>query len=558
MRARNAGTITIDGGNVTTQSFIRNATGALNFRNGTMTVLNSYSNNGGDLTLAGFGVTDNPHLVLVGNALTFGINNATIGSSNRAGTLSVDDNAQVTTGAFTIGSLGEVNLNGGRLLINSFVNNGAFHWNQGAINFQSGTTLNNSTLTAMMGSGHNLTEGRTLGSLGGTMTLDGTLNVNGGTLTPFDLTNNSTMSVNQGQVSTNTLTNNVGRLILVGGNSNVNANTEIQNSGSIRMSSPTASLSGGLLTNNAGGTISGTGQIDNVLFNSGIVRATGADHLFFTGAGNNNLASINLSGGTLEFSQNLINRDGAAITGRGTLFTSSAAPGGPGLINDGVMSFSAGTTDIYGDVDQFSNGRIVTSGNGVTTFFDDVIHNGAEIRTFLGSTTVFLGDQTGAGNFTGPGVVEYAGDLRPGNSPASIHYEGDVFFNSSVRSFFELGGLATGQFDQLSIDGDFNVDGSLFVSLINGHTLGANEMYLIGDVGGSLLGQFNGLGEGDLVGNFGGRDLFITYAAGTGNDIGLFTAVPEPGSFAALLMVACCTFAVRRRHARTAKIRLDR
>jgi autotransporter family porin len=546
LRARNAGTITLDGGNVTTQAFIRNATGTMNYRNGTMTVLNSYSNNGGDLTIAGFGVNDNPQLVLAGNALTFGINNATVGSSSRMGSLAIRNNAQLTTGTLTIGNMGTVNLDGGRLLVNSFANNGTFHWNQGTVNFQSSASLNNTVLTSMLGSGRSLSEGRTLGSLGGTMTLDGSLNVNGGTLGPFDLTNNSTLAVNQGQVATNTLTNNAGRLILVGGNSNVNANTEIQNFGSIRMNSPTASLSGGLLTNHSGGTISGIGQIENVLFNEGIVRSTGAEHLVFAGANNNNLASINLSGGTIEFSQNLINRDGAAITGRGTLITSSASPGGAGLVNDGLMSFSAGTADIYGDVDQFSNGRIVTSGSAVTTFFDDIIHNGAEIRTFSGSTTVFLGEQSGAGNFTGPGTVEYAGDLRPGNSPASITYEGDVFFNSSVRSFFELGGLASGEFDQLLIDGDFNVDGSLLVSLINGHRLGAGDSYLIGEVGGTLTGEFHGLGEGDLVGNFGGRNLFITYGAGNGNDIALFTPVPEPGA-AFLLMAAAAGFLLRRR-----------
>ncbi len=34
------------------------------------------------------------------------------------------------------------------------------------------------------------------------------------------------------------------------------------------------------------------------------------------------------------------------------------------------------------------------------------------------------------------------------------------------------------------------------------------------------------------MGNFGGFDLFISYGAGTGNDISLFTltSVPEPGA----------------------------
>ena len=40
----------------------------------------------------------------------------------------------------------------------------------------------------------------------------------------------------------------------------------------------------------------------------------------------------------------------------------------------------------------------------------------------------------------------------------------------------------------------------------------------------AVSGAFTGLGEGDLVGTFGDMELFITYAAGDGNDIALFTA----------------------------------
>lgn len=55
-------------------------------------------------------------------------------------------------------------------------------------------------------------------------------------------------------------------------------------------------------------------------------------------------------------------------------------------------------------------------------------------------------------------------------------------------------------------------------------------------IGGLLNGTFDGLAEGALIGNF-GSDLFITYKAGDGNDIALYTApVPLPPS--ALLMLS--------------------
>jgi hypothetical protein len=133
------------------------------------------------------------------------------------------------------------------------------------------------------------------------------------------------------------------------------------------------------------------------------------------------------------------------------------------------------------------------------------------------------------------------GDLRPGNSPASVTFDGNLFLGVSSDVFLELGGPSQGEFDQLRVTGDLNLAGDLFVSLIDGHTLDFNQRYLVGDIGGTLLGRFNGLGEGDLVGLFGGHELFISYAAGSGNDIALYTAVPEPG---ALLMLSTIAIAV--------------
>ena len=67
-------------------------------------------------------------------------------------------------------------------------------------------------------------------------------------------------------------------------------------------------------------------------------------------------------------------------------------------------------------------------------------------------------------------------------------------------------------------------------------------------VGGTLTGQYDDLGEGDLVGNFGGQDLFITYGGGDGNDVALFTnAVPEPTTVLIWSMLAGVGMTVRRR-----------
>jgi hypothetical protein len=69
---------------------------------------------------------------------------------------------------------------------------------------------------------------------------------------------------------------------------------------------------------------------------------------------------------------------------------------------------------------------------------------------------------------------------------------------------------------------------------------------LIADVVGVLSGQFSGLGEGALVASFGGQDLFISYAAGDGNDVALFTAVPEPGAGLMGAILCSLLFLLRR------------
>ena len=219
------------------------------------------------------------------------------------------------------------------------------------------------------------------------------------------------------------------------------------------------------------------------------------------------------------------------------------------------MAFT-GTANVLGDVEMLAGGQMVTSGFATTTLFDDVVFsndtsNPAEIRTSEGSVTVILGGISGNMNFTGTGSVFAEGDLRPGNSPGQGVFEGDLILGNSALTFIELAGTDIGQFDLFSIDGDFNIDGSLNVDLLDGFSLGFGQEFLFADVDGSMTGMFSGLGEGATVGNFGGQDLFITYNGFGGNrGVGLFTAVPEPSS-AMLLLTLGAAISLRRRRKNT-------
>jgi autotransporter-associated beta strand protein len=189
------------------------------------------------------------------------------------------------------------------------------------------------------------------------------------------------------------------------------------------------------------------------------------------------------------------------------------------------------------------DGTITGSGDFAKIGTGDFTFNG-DASGLTGDFTVMDGTLSGSGQFNHL-TVEGGATLAIGNSPGVMTFENlDLEANSLLE--IELGGLLAGsEFDQFVVTGDANINGNLSVSLLNGFELSAGQEFLIGDIGGDLNGQFAGLGEGSLVGVFGGQDLFISYQAGGGNNIGLFTAVPEPSS-AVLLLVGAGLLTTRR------------
>ena len=78
-------------------------------------------------------------------------------------------------------------------------------------------------------------------------------------------------------------------------------------------------------------------------------------------------------------------------------------------------------------------------------------------------------------------------------------------------------------------------------------SIGFDQQFLFADIQGTRNGTFSELNEGELVGNFGGIDLFISYSAGDGNDIALFSAVPEPSTAGLLSLAMMLAMTLRRR-----------
>lgn len=166
--------------------------------------------------------------------------------------------------------------------------------------------------------------------------------------------------------------------------------------------------------------------------------------------------------------------------------------------------------------------------------------------------TALQGMTVGAnGKLSGSGIVvaevNVEGILSPGSSAGWLEFLGELNLQAASELEIGLGGLNNEDFDRLIVDGDLSLAGGLDVFFENGFSLGAHQQFVIVELTGGRTGEFAGLGQGSLVGTFGGFDLLISYFGGDGNDIMLFT-VPEPIlAFEGLMGLACLAIRGRRR-----------
>ena len=209
------------------------------------------------------------------------------------------------------------------------------------------------------------------------------------------------------------------------------------------------------------------------------------------------------------------------------------------LTNNGQMAFTD-TTDAQGDVNNASGGSIVVAGK-TTTFYDDVTHNGAGFRVMNGAQAVFFGSYSGAGSFTGTGELVFAGDLKPGNSPALVGVQGDLTLLASSVTTMELGGLTRGsQYDAFDVGGTLLLDGTLDVVLYDlgsgvftPHAGDSFDLFAVTTIqGGFSTSHFAAL-DPNLAWNI----AYLTDAYGTTDVVRLSVqAVPEAETY--LMMLA--------------------
>ncbi|MEX2168356.1 MAG: hypothetical protein WD851_03525 [Pirellulales bacterium] len=419
----------------------------------------------GTATVRGAGSTWN-----VGADLIFG--------NGALGTLNIEDRALVHVAGAAIFNQGTVNLSGDTLRFNGYDPAGTFNFNSGTIQLAGNRTVGaDAAIVDLFGPEPAISTGKGL-TIEGTATLTKAVTLDGGTFTVGGLVNGSNLHLNRGTLNVTNQALTIGAGGLFGGTLDLAHDVAVN-----------VTLG---VTNQ--GLVTGDGRIGGRLQNAatGELRAEPGRSLTLTGANNTNSGQVSLFGGQLEFTQNLTNNAAGFISGNGTLIART------GLVNTGTMNFS-GAANVVGDVTNSATGKIISAGGGPTTFFDDVTNQG-QIRTSAGAFTVFFGSVSGAGTFTGPGTVNFEGDLKPGNSAAAVQFAGDVAFGSDAALQLELGGVAAAsQYDRLNVTGELALGGALELSLINGFNPSLGDSFDILDWG-TLSGTFDTLQLPTLAG----------------------------------------------------------
>ncbi|MDW4500562.1 VPLPA-CTERM sorting domain-containing protein [Sulfitobacter sp. D35] len=284
--------------------------------------------------------------------------------------------------------------------------------------------------------------------------------------------------------------------------------------------------------------LAGSGTIVNSAPVAAVLTESGTDSTEFSGAIAGGAAPVNFTLNKTDINDTLTlsgqNSFGDTRILRGTLRTSGTTELGDTFVGaEGALMMDRGAN--AGSIQ--TNGALVASGGnsfsgnvsigagGSLTIVDGAVAGNVANRGLLTASgqTTFSGDVSIDGVFNvGAGLTTIGGDLSTG------------------LLSFEFGGITDGTFARLDIADDLFIGGVIDFDIVAGLTLGKGQLFDIITVGGGVLGQFAGLGEGALIEGF-SEDVFITYKAGDGNDIALFTSdgppahVPLPASVPVLL-----------------------
>jgi autotransporter-associated beta strand protein len=222
------------------------------------------------------------------------------------------------------------------------------------------------------------------------------------------------------------------------------------------------------------------------------------------------------------------------------------------VLLDGLSGDTAGFIDtqghtlvLAGSIGELQPGLgLLKTGDGT------LVVNG--VQAYTGLTTVE------AGRLGGHGVLQKlavrGAELSPGESAGLLTIRQDLSFANAAQLTLELGGSSRGfGYDALDVGGSVDLgDGTeLRLSFIDGFTASAGQQFELIHTGTGLFGQFANVTDGARLFTTDGTGSFlVSYGNGQTLVISDFqtAAVPEPGSWA-LLLTGAAWLAWRRRTA---------
>ena len=232
-------------------------------------------------------------------------------------------------------------------------------------------------------------------------------------------------------------------------------------------------------------------------------------------------SAVSLTGG----GEVILNGFKSGFEGSGTLTNVDNLIRGDGTfavatINQGTLSAQGGRLSAFNSIT--GTGFIEIASGAEFEFNGDVLQQ-SQITVDPSGTFDFNGNRLEVLDFVGD-FNHDIGTYAPGASPEISTLSGNYNATGGFLEI-EIEGNQLGEFDQLLVGGDVSLGGvDLSVVSQSGFTATPGDVFGIVSVGGTRSGFFNNgsLVEGATAGTLGSQ-LRITYAAGDGNDIALFT-----------------------------------
>jgi fibronectin-binding autotransporter adhesin len=269
-------------------------------------------------------------------------------------------------------------------------------------------------------------------------------------------------------------------------------------------------------------------------------------------------ATFNFGGGTLQANATFSTTLDMTLTGIGgdaKIDTASydVTLGGQLSGAGGLNKLGAGKLYLTG-YNSYTGSKTISAGTLV-------VNQRTEWSPDTGMVTVnSSGTLSGWGSIYGAVIVNDGGTLAPGNNLGTLRIYNQVTFQPGSTFSAEVNGLTAGtKYDQLTTSGPVVLNGALSLSFGSFAPSGNDYLFLINNTGGKAITGMFQYADDEKIGTFNGYDWFITYDANNastpsldgGNDVAIYSIVPEPSQIVLLIFaVGCFLFRWRKRENR--------